>query len=424
MPLTPASVSTDTSAKHRAKRLLVSVLDSRLSLISTSIADAIVIRACSRSRPKDQSEKSHILINSTGGGNIGDQAMFESYLANVDGPVQAIVRSSTAFAVPETLSGGRVQLIVLPKIIYGRGLGRLADVVAFSRMLRGAKSLSIVGADVMDGGYGRRPSALEWSLAAAASKAHVPTRVLGFSWKNDVDPHIQGAARRASRSGVIAIARDPHSRLRLQKNGVSTALEAADVVFLQTGASKVNTHIELVQSWTATGKRIAIVNLSGLIQKTLDQSQEYGRIVDSLRELDYEIVLLPHVSSDIPVIESFKRSHPGYEAIHHVNRLLTPSEVKALAAMAQVVVTGRMHLSILSLSSGVPSIVLATQGKVLGLMELMGTSNLCIEPVFGFGDKVRTQLLALEKDREKVVTRIQAGVKHARKLAAVNFKDL
>lgn len=421
---TPLNTPDRTSMKSIAKATLISALDSRVSLSVTSLIDSLAIRAGSRSRRRRESAGAHVLINSAGGGNIGDQAMFESFLANVNGPVKVIVRNIDAFDVPEALNRARVELVVLPSLIYGRGLSRLLNVMAFARALRGARSLSIVGADVMDGGYGRRPSSLEWSLAAAASKAMVPTRVLGFSWKNNVDGQIQRAARSAVLSGVIAIARDPHSRSRLLENNIGAALEAADVVFLHEGISASNSYEELLRGWVAAGKRVAIVNMSGLINASFDQSKEYTHILHTLRELGYEVILLPHVSTDIPVIKSFIGFNRDHATIDHVDLLLTPSEVKALAAQADVVVTGRMHLSILALSVGVPSIVLATQGKVLGLMELVGTPRFCIDPVTGFAAEVTARLRELEISRNETVADIVAGVQKAQVLAAVNFRDL
>lgn len=419
---TPRKTPPTATAKSLAKGALISALDSRAALSLTALADTLAVRAGSRHRQTGVAGP-HVIINSTGGGNIGDQAMFESFLANVEGPVKAIVRSIDAFDVPDSLEPGRVELVVLPRLIYGRGLSRLANVLTFARTLRGARSLSIVGADVMDGGYGRRPSALEWSLAAAAVKAQIPTRVLGFSWKESVDRAILSAARRAARGGVVAIARDPHSRARLRKNGIE-AVEAADVVFLHAGVAETNEHEALVRGWVEAGKRVAIVNMSGLINSTLNQNEEYAHIVETLGELGYEILLLPHVSTDIPVIESFKASSADHKDVNHVDRLLTPSEVKALAAQADVVVTGRMHLSILALSSGVPSIVLATQGKVLGLMELVGTPASCIDPVRGFASQVTGQLRELDINRSATAATINAGVQRARVLAAANFRDL
>lgn len=425
--LTALKTSTRTplgSVKSIAKDTVISILDSRLSLALTSVIDSRAIRGRAQLRDLGQASGPHVLINSTGGGNIGDQAMFESFLANVSGPVKVIVRSADAFDVPATLDRPRVELVILPRLVYGRGLARLRDVLAFGQVLRSARSLSIVGADVMDGGYGRRPSALEWSLAGAAAKAGLPTRVLGFSWKQDVDKQIQEIARRASRNGVVAIARDPHSRARLRENGIDLAVQAADVVFLHKGTPKVNKYEELLRGWVDSGRRVALLNMSGLIQAALDQNQEYGHIVRTLRELDYEIIMLPHVSTDIPVNEAFIASDPSYATIHYVDRLLTPSEVKALTAQAHVVVTGRMHLSILALSSGVPSIVLATQGKVLGLMELVGTPRFCIDPEVGFAVQVEAQLRNLETDHAETVATIVSGVEHARRLASVNFRGL
>lgn len=56
-----------------------------------------------------------------------------------------------------------------------------------------------------------------------------------------------------------------------------------------------------------------------------------------------------------------------------VDRLLQSAEILGLCTPADVVVTGRMHLSIMVLNSGVPAITLSTQGKVEGLFQSCST---------------------------------------------------
>ncbi len=47
---------------------------------------------------------------------------------------------------------------------------------------------------------------------------------------------------------------------------------------------------------------------------------------------------------------------------------------------ARLVVTGRMHLAVLALSGRIPAACLASQGKVEGLMALVGTPELVVDP--------------------------------------------
>lgn len=404
------------------KRLTVQTLDSGWGLMLTSLIDHLVLGSSLSGRDA-RHPRSHLLINSTGGGNIGDQAMFESFVLGVGGSIKAIVRDADAFQVPALPVGVSVELVVLPNLVYGRGLGRLMSVVKFARAARDSRSLSIVGADVMDGGYGRRPSIMEWSLATASARAGIPTRILGFSWKEGVDQRVEAAARRAVRFGVEAMARDSLSKSRLLSGGVSAVTQTADLVFLLDGPPQRTQQERHVANWKSAGKRIAVVNMSGLIEASMNQRAEYDTIIQSLRGLGHEIVLLPHVSSDIPVIRDFLAGHPEAEFVF-VDRLLTPLQVRTLVGHVDVVVTGRMHLSIIALSLGVPAIVLATQGKVLGLLELVGTPRNCIDPVVGFGRAVMSRLESLEDNRADVLSSIGIGVIQARKMARENFRGL
>jgi len=74
--------------------------------------------------------------------------------------------------------------------VYGGGLPHLRDVV---RLLDRASSLSVVGADLMDGGYGYLGASTLARTAELASRRGVPSRVLGFSW--NASPHPGHAGR-------------------------------------------------------------------------------------------------------------------------------------------------------------------------------------------------------------------------------------
>lgn len=105
-----------------------------------------------------------------------------------------------------------------------------------------------------------------------------------------------------------------------------------------------------------------------------------------------------------------------------VNRLLDPSEIRALTKNAEVVVTGRMHLAIMALSQGTPAFVVSTQGKVEGLAELFETPDLLLEPSPGFGAAAIERLAParLEAFRRKVAERLSMVTG----LASRNFEGL
>ncbi|MDO6575214.1 hypothetical protein, partial [Staphylococcus pasteuri_A] len=75
-----------------------------------------------------------------------------------------------------------VKVINLTGLVYGWLVPYVRDAFAFKKILSEAHSLSIVGADIMDGGYNPHPSAMRSLLASYAQNLGVSSRILGFSW--------------------------------------------------------------------------------------------------------------------------------------------------------------------------------------------------------------------------------------------------
>ncbi|WP_395244570.1 polysaccharide pyruvyl transferase family protein [Agromyces sp. MMS24-K17] len=348
------------------------------------IAEAIATSSAS-ARP---ATAPHVLIASAGAGNIGDQAMVEAFVEHVDGPVVVITRAPDDFAVPPG-AAGRVRFEVLPVLVYGAGRERLADLRRFGELLAGARSLSIIGADIMDGRYSPRASVRRSTLAEAAARAGLPSRILGFSWNGSPERRARAALHRAGAAGVDLLLRDPVSAVRARTDGVPRVIETADLVFLATtvdpsAADELLGAAPAGDAPEASDPPVALVNVSALVGRSLDQAAEYGRIIAALRADGYRVVLVPHVSrpssDDVAACRQVAAAFTDDPDVRLVERLLTPAQIRGLAARTRLTVTGRMHLAIMSLHAGVPAITLATQGKVEGLMRLVGVPELCVEP--------------------------------------------
>jgi polysaccharide pyruvyl transferase WcaK-like protein len=172
---------------------------------------------------------------------------------------------------------------------------------------------------------------------------------------------------------------------------VQPVKDCADVVFARQGApAQPHGVLEWVRSQRA-GARIAIVNVSGLISGSLDQTPEYAKFVSYLNASGWSIVFLPHVSrvgnDDIQSL-SLLASSVNVSDFYLVDELLSPDQVYELVSCSHLVLTGRMHLAVLSLLAGTYPITLATQGKVEGLYRILGKPELCVMPIPGFGDEL------------------------------------
>ncbi|MGY3461129.1 polysaccharide pyruvyl transferase WcaK-like protein [Bradyrhizobium sp. LM3.4] len=63
------------------------------------------------------------------------------------------------------------------------------------------------------------------------------------------------------------------------------------------------------------------------------------------------------------------------EHVHHVDQVLSASEIKAVVGLVDGVVTGRMHLAIAALGQGTPVAAITYQDKFQGLFAHFGVSE-------------------------------------------------
>lgn len=361
-----------------------------------------------------------VIIAAPGGGNIGDQAMLESFLLNVDGKKLVIKTHANELHIPDKYVSN-VEVIELTGLIYGSFLLFFWDFLKFKNLMVSIKALYIVGADVMDGGYNKNASAMRSYIAFLSKRYNVPTRVLGFSWNSNPARGAISAIKKADSAGVLFCVRDPISYKRLVEAELKNIRQVSDVVFANGNTEKQG--IEDILNYCSSDKKIAIVNASGLISEDINQIKEYSQIIDKLIGLAFSIVLLPHVirggADDLPVCQKLAIKYPE---VFFVNRLLEPDQVKRIAKDASLVVTGRMHLSIISLNQNTPSIVLSTQGKVDGLMEFFETKNLSVEPKPNFGFVVSDLISDINNDYVGYKQRITSNLDKVRALALENFR--
>jgi polysaccharide pyruvyl transferase WcaK-like protein len=374
--------------------------------------DRAVFRRAAATPANASGERWHVLIAPPGGGNIGDQAMVEAYLENTTGPVRIVVRGIGDIRIPVE-QAGRATFTALPGLIYGDGRAHLTAVAAFARLLAGARSLTVVGADIMDGAYDVRASARRADVTTLASSIGVDSRVLGFSWNGRARTGARRALARAGRAGTRLLVRDPRSVDRARADGLTNVAEVADAVF----SARTTSATAVDEFLGGDPGAYAVLNASGLVGRSMDQVSEYEEIVRSLLDRGLIVVLLPHVvraSADDSAACRAVAERVDDPRVVLITRVLDPAEVRGLVAGAALVLTGRMHLAIQALWNSVPAITLSTQGKVEGLMQLFGTATLCVEPGPGLAKRilpVAADLLARpEHHRRTIAGRLPAIV--------------
>lgn len=361
----------------------------------------------------------HVLVAPPGGGNIGDQAMVEAFLENTTGRVLVVEHSPGTVHLPAG-ERHRARVVTLAALVYGGGPAHLRDVVRLRRLVAGASSFSVVGADLMDGGYGDRGARTLARTAELAGGHGIDARVLGFSWSERPHPRALRALRHASRSGVRLMLRERLSADRARADGLSEVTEVADMVFSATDVDHA-----VARRVTGDLGDFVVVNVSGLLHARHDIEESFTGLVRHLRGRGLAVVLLPHVrrpgGDDVEACRLVAGHFADDDGVRFVDGICSPSEVRGLVQHARLVVTGRMHLAILALSARVPAVCLASQGKVEGLMALVGTPELAVEPDEDLGENLVDVTDGALDSRDALVRTVDQRVPALETMSLQNF---
>lgn len=385
---------------------------------------AALKRATEQLRPFDKrTQRWHVLVAPPGAGNIGDQAMVEAFLENVSGPVRVLVRGPSDVRIPSP-HGWRAHLQPIPHLVYGGGRLHRQAMAQLAPVLNGALSLTVVGADIMDGAYSVRASSRRADVASLARSVGVDARILGFSWNGNANSGVKRSLARAGRLGVRLQLRDPISAERARSDGFENVIDVADAVF----AARTSSAAAATEYLGSGPAAYAVVNASALVGRKFDQTTEYMLIVRALLDAGLLVVLLPHVvrhsGDDAAACRAVSDRFAGDARVILVNRVLAPAEVRGLCAGADIVLTGRMHLAVQAMFHEIPAVALSTQGKVAGMMRLFDTQELCVEPGVGVAERMIAVAIDVLARRDFYCDRIADHLPEVKRLAALNFDRL
>lgn len=364
----------------------------------------------------------NLLLAPSGGGNIGDQAMVEAFIENVAGPITVISFAADDFPLPRE-HRDRVRVIALPKLVTGGAIRDEATLQKFASLLDGSSGFSVIGADVLDGGYSYRRSVQRTSLAIYAARLGIDSRILGFSLNEAPDIRCISALSEAGEAGVRLLLRDPVSASRARSLGLKGVEDSSDLVF----SARTIANTEDIPVITGLNAPYALVNVNSLISRRIQQAVEYHDIVNYLKSRGLGVVFVPHdARQGSDDIGECRRVYDatGASRAWLIDRLLGPAQIRALAASAAVVVTGRMHLAIMALCGAVPTIPLSYQGKLAGLMRLFDIEDLIVEPNKGFGAQVTRNLETVLASRDDLNNLLFNRLAAVRELSLKNYAGL
>ena len=361
----------------------------------------------------------HVLLAAPGMGNIGDEAMLEAFVKNVRGEVAIVVRSDADYPTASIPA----KVTHLPSLFYGSPFRAALDIWRYARIVRGARSVSLVGADIMDGAYSADASVRRALAVKYAARSGANARVLGFSWNENPASSALKSLKAAARAGVLLFPRDPASAARLTAAGCANLEQTSDIVFTSSDTTPLPTEISI------PGNDFAVVNASSFVARGVDSTQSYIELIDSLHSFGLHVVLLPHVVRDggdptilREIYDSLGDDQKKKTLL--IDRKLAPAQVRFLASKARLVVTGRMHLSVMSLRLGTPTAVVGTQGKVEGMMEMFGIKHLVVSPASISNGGLIEAATILLRDHDILRERIAATLPQVVSRAERNFSGL
>ena len=373
-----------------------------------------------------EKDSSHFILPHPGNGNIGDQAMLDSIVNFLGNECVLIVENKSKFSQVNKLSE-QIEIVEIPNLIYGNFFRSIIGIFHFLRISNKIKTFSMIGADVMDGRYNCRASINRLILLRFVNALKIDSRITGFSWSEHANPLTLKLLQSISSSTQLYV-RDPVSARRLRESGISSITEVTDLAFYD----KKLTNFSDVEQWVSSSiKPIVLVNISGLGLKDnnafANHVSQYIYIVNFLRNKGYRILVIPHVFRKIDGdLEVSKLLFDGACTLEDflIQKPFTPAQERHLLLQVSFVITGRMHVAVIALSSGKPAIGVETMGKVKGLFDLFNLGEYCVERSEDFGTTVVTRIELLQTEYSKVCASIDVTLPEIRRKSALNFSGL
>lgn len=364
------------------------------------------------------------ILPPTSGGSLGDQAMVDAAASQLADMNRQVIIGLDMFATRVAVQGA-----------YETG-GKLSTLAALAGMTLRARHVGLIGADVLDGVYNAASILKRLRILKMASRFGVRTRVFGSSWSETPSGQVIAFLRQAS--WLRMHARDPISQARMEADLDREVTLVADLAFLlrpEVRAPEAQAANRWIASRRAEGVTLLGVNLSG---HTLRGAADHGTgafsgLISRWLEADPKraILVMPHdrrpgMVGDMLVLERLRQVLEGRFAdrMHMLPPTLDAWDLKALAGMVDLVVTGRMHLAIAAMGMGTPALCTVYQGKFEGLMAHFRIEGLTMTPGDVLAERCDPQLDNVTARRSELAARLKARLPAILDLSRKNFEGM
>lgn len=248
----------------------------------------------------------------------------------------------------------------------------------------------IVGADTLDGSY-NIPKNITWlKIANAVAYIGLPTSIVSFSFSKDPKPEVVKEIKN-SHPKVNFYSREEFSRGRFETATQRSCNLSADLAFLMQPYTDIPRIKEIAKQLEDKTEQELVI---GLNINTINRAESKTSIVNSfthavkntlLEHNQIRFIFIPHDfregQSDEDVLLEVKDSLPSelQTRVLFAKGPYNAWDAKFLAKQCDLVITGRMHLAIASLSQQVPVFCFVYKNKFEGLMKHLEITKNCID---------------------------------------------
>ncbi|PZT01785.1 hypothetical protein A7X89_18600 [Stenotrophomonas maltophilia] len=386
----------------------------------------------------------HVILAPSSRGNLGDEAMLTSTIANIrarsSAPIVVLChRSDDDWSHIDT---SIVQVSIegfFSPLFWAGAASRLIST------LQRAGTFSVLGADIMDGAYSSSRTFRRLLMLEIAVKLGVDATILGFSYSDK--PNAASAAYLEKiGASITKYARDPLTYERLAKISPERLELVADTAFLLTPSDSLTDPMRLITAKIdqlrkqdlkiiafnanplgaamSAGAKRGNQSLSGL-------DRLVHRNVEAILRKDPAIHLIaishdprePH--SDARILEDVAASLPADIAARFTlaTRGINARDVKLLCSLCDLVVTGRMHMGIAALGTATPCYFLDFQGKVRGLLNHFHVEEMCCDwATYSSPEEYSTKVIQLLTEAPLYRQKLDNRLPLIKELALKNFE--
>ena len=256
----------------------------------------------------------------------------------------------------------------------------MSQILAF-----GADMLLVIGGDVMDGYYNVPGSLRFVALVDLAARCGIKkTAILGFSFNRHPHRSLRPAYDRTT-PGVLINLRDRQSLERFNRFSTARARLVADVAFMLEPDHRA-TAVEEASRWVGArheaGQRVLAFNIHPMLFRRMPapkleafKRSTIAALRSVLRATNVSLLLLCHdvrlrTGDDVCLKDIHAALLDEFgDRVYYPTPGLGAAQLKAIVTHVDAVVTGRMHLAIAALGTGVPVAAMTYQDKFDGLFE-------------------------------------------------------